>query len=61
MNRAKIRTEIPMLSICPISLIVPRVEEATPNERLSTEHMTALVFGEEKRANPKPRQRRHER
>ena len=60
MIRAKITTEIPMLSICPVSLIVPKVEEATPYAHLSTDPMTALVFGEEKRANPKPRQMRLE-
>ena len=46
---------IPMLSICPISLMVPKVPEARPKYRLSTELMTAFVFGEEKKANPKPR------
>jgi hypothetical protein len=49
---------IPMLNICPTSRIVPIVPEATPRYRLSTELITALVFGDEKSANPNPRMRR---
>ena len=44
-----------MLSIWPVSRMVLRTAEARPKSRLSTELMTALVLGEEKRANPKPR------
>lgn len=45
----------PMLIICPVTLMVARVAEATPYNLFSTEVMTAFMFGEAKRARPKPR------
>ena len=47
--------EIAILSIMPICRIVASVAEATPYVFASTELITALVFGEEKKAKPKPR------
>ena len=45
---------IPILSIILIFRIVASVPEATPYDVFSTELITALVFGDEKRAIPKP-------
>src|SRR4030043_192824 len=45
---------IPILSICPASLIVPTTLDATPRCFFSTELIMALELGEEKRANPTP-------
>ena len=39
---------------CPVDRIVLRVPEATPSLLLSTEFMTARVFGEENKPNPIP-------
>ena len=45
---------IPILIIIPRLRMVPTEAEAIPKNRFSTELMMALVFGEEKRAKPKP-------
>src|ERR1039458_2048139 len=45
---------IPILSICPTERTVLMTADATPKYLGTTELMTALVLGEEKRAKPTP-------
>jgi hypothetical protein len=47
--------DIPILNVCPSILIVLTIEDAIPYNLLSTELIIAFVFGDENRANPKPR------
>ena len=54
-NIENINSASPILNICPVSLIVDNVEDATPRYFLSIELITAFVFGEENNANPNPR------
>jgi len=51
---AKNRVAIVMLVICPITLMVAAVPEAIPYWVLLTELIMVFMFGEEKKANPKP-------
>ena len=53
---AKNRVAIVMLVIWPITLIVAAVPEAIPYWALLTELMMVFMFGDEKKANPKPTQ-----
>ena len=45
---------MPMLNVMPHDLIVDCVPDATPRYFLSTELITALVLGDEKRPAPRP-------